>query len=90
VEVVLAAQLLRELVVEYSKAVELVVRPLPVVGWVVLAVKENAPAIHLVLLELALIVGPVLEHQLSLPVLLPVKSSSLVSAPVLVGLDSID
>lgn len=86
-EVVRLVQLHRVFVVERAEAVELVVEPLAVVGRVARTVVENSLASHLVVPELALVVGLVLEDELARTVLLAVERHALVPTPVLVGFD---
>jgi len=87
VEVVFTSQLLRVFIVENSIPVELIVRPLSIVSWVILVVVEHTFSVHLVLLELSFIICSIFEHQLALTVLFTIESSSFIPASILIWLD---
>lgn len=77
-------------VVERAETVELVVEPFSVVSWISRAVVQNAFACHLIILELALVIGLILEDELAWALLLAVEGHSLVSPSVFVGLNGED
>ncbi len=66
---------------------ELVVRPVALVGQLPALVVEFAPAVHLVLLPLAVVVAAVLVVELALAVPEPVFLEALVATASLVLLD---
>lgn len=69
---------------------KLIVKPEAIVGRALRTVVKDTLASHLVLLELALIIGTVLEDEFSMPMLSALKSSALISAAILIGFDGID